>query len=53
MLPLRVRRGDRARPVLPTPEELRERSFQFRDAARKALDHETKRRFAADAFILA
>jgi hypothetical protein len=39
--------------MLPTPEELRERSLQFRAAARKAGDNETKRRLATDAFILA
>jgi hypothetical protein len=39
--------------MLPTPEELRERSFQFREAARKAVDDETKRRLATDALILA
>jgi hypothetical protein len=39
--------------MLPTPEELRKRSLQFREAARKALDDETKRRLATDALILA
>lgn len=39
--------------MLPTPEELRKRSLQFREAARKAIDDETKRRLATDALILA
>jgi hypothetical protein len=39
--------------MLPTPDELRERSLQYREAARKAVDDETKRRLATDALILA
>jgi hypothetical protein len=39
--------------MLPTPEELRDRSLQFREAARIAVDDETKRRLATDALILA
>ncbi len=39
--------------MLPKPEELRERSLQFREAARKAVDDETTRRLATDALILA
>jgi hypothetical protein len=39
--------------MLPTPEELHERSLQFREAAHKAVDDEAKRRLAADPLILA
>lgn len=39
--------------MLPTPETLREQSLRFRDAARRAIDEETKRRLATDALILA
>jgi hypothetical protein len=39
--------------MLPTPEELRKRSLQFREAARQALDDDSKRRLATDALILA
>jgi DNA-binding winged helix-turn-helix (wHTH) protein len=39
--------------MLPTPEELRERSRQLREAARKTTDDTAKRRLVADALILA
>jgi hypothetical protein len=41
------------RATLPTPEELREQSRRFRDAARNAAEAATKRRLAAHAAALA
>jgi hypothetical protein len=39
--------------MLPTPEELRERSCRLRDVARKAATPDLKRELATDALVLA